>query len=211
MVNAPTDERLLADYLAGAPDAFDQLVRKHYQELHQFVQRFLNSAAAADDVVQDAFIQVHQSAANFDPARRLKPWLFTIAANKARDHLRARSRRQEVPLDAQVGSSDEEGGQKFADLLADPGLGTLGELELDEMRRIVREVVDRMPPNLREVLTLAYFHRFPYKDLAEILGIPLGTVKSRLHAAVAEFGELYRAKVQSRQRSGARASSPART
>jgi RNA polymerase sigma-70 factor (ECF subfamily) len=197
VVNAATDEQLLLDYLSGAPGAFEELVRRHFQELHQFVLRFTNNASAADDIVQDAFVQMHQSAANFDPSRRLKPWLFTIAANKARDYLRSRSRRQEVPLDAQIGT-EGEGGQRFADLLADPATGTLDELAAEETRQLVRNVVDRLPPNLREVLVLAYFHRFPYKELAEILNIPLGTVKSRLHAAVAEFGAQYRAAVEAR-------------
>lgn len=197
MVNAATDEQLLLDYLSGASNAFEELVRRHYQELHQFVLRFTNNASTADDIVQDAFVQMHQSAANFDPTRRLKPWLFTIAANKARDYLRSRSRRQEVPLDAQIGAEGESS-QRFSDLLADPGTGALEEMAAEETRQSVREVVDQLPPNLREVLVLAYFHRFPYKELAEILNIPLGTVKSRLHAAVAEFGTRYRAMIEAR-------------
>jgi RNA polymerase sigma-70 factor, ECF subfamily len=191
-VNSPTDEQLLADHVRGDPLAFRQLVDRHHRELFSFVVRFTGSSAAADDVVQDAFVQVHLAAATFDTERRLKPWLFTIAANKARDHLRNRTRRKEVPLDAPVHSEDQAGAPGFGTFMADDGPGPLDNLTETERSTIVREVVNQMPPALREVLTLAYFHDFPYKDMADILDIPLGTVKSRLHAAVASFGKLFR-------------------
>ena len=195
MVDAPTDERLLAEYLADGGSGFETLVRRYGKELFQFVLRFTHSSAAAEDVVQEAFLQVHLSAASFDPSRRFKPWLFTIAANKARDWLRSRSRRSEVPLDARVGG-DEDAGQSFADLLAGDELPAHQEVEAEEQRRVVQEIVDRMPDSLREVLVLAYYHRFAYKELAEVLDLPLGTVKSRLHAAVGHFARRYKATIE---------------
>ena len=147
--------------------------------------------ATAEDVVQEAFLQVYTAAESFDPSRRFKPWLFTIAANKARDQLRSRGRKREVPLDAPV-SNSEEAGQRFADLLAGEDPAPEAELELSERRSIVQGIVDGMPEKLSEVLILGYYHRLPYKEIAEVVGIPVGTVKSRLHAAVTLFGELYR-------------------
>jgi RNA polymerase sigma-70 factor (ECF subfamily) len=193
----PTDEQLLADYLAGQPDAFELLVRRHSQELFRFLVRFTGSAATAEDIVQDTFLQVHLSAGSFDRSRRLKPWLFTIAANKARDLLRSRSRRPEVPLDARVGA-DEDESQRFLDFLADAENSPSASIEQEEERAFVRSVLGRMPEHLREVLILSYYHRFPYKEIAEILGVPLGTVKSRLHAAVGQFGQAYRAATRER-------------
>ncbi len=191
-----TDEQLLAEYLAGHSDAFELLVRRHSQELFRFLVRFTGSAAAAEDIVQDTFLQVHLSAASFDRSRRLKPWLFTIAANKARDLLRSRARRPEVPLDANVGTEDE--GQRFLDFLADTDNAPSIALEQEEEREFVRNVLESMPEHLREVLVLSYYHRFPYKEISEILGVPLGTVKSRLHAAVGQFGQAYRAATRER-------------
>lgn len=196
-MNTPTDEQLLADYVAGQPDGFELLVRRHSQELFRFLVRFTGNAAAAEDVVQEAFLQVHLSAASFDRARRFKPWLFTIAANKARDLLRSRSRRPEVPLDASVGAGDEEG-QRFLDFLADASNIPSAAMERDEEQEFVRSILAAMPDHLREVLILSYYHRFPYKEIAEILDIPLGTVKSRLHAAVGVFGQAYRAAARER-------------
>lgn len=190
-VNTPTDEQLLADYVAGQIDGFELLVRRHNQELFRFLARFTGSSSMAEDIVQEAFLQVHLSAASFDRARRFKPWLFTIAANKARDLMRSRRRRPEVPLDAQVGSEEEES-QRFLDFLADSAAAPAGTLEEEEERAFVRTVMERLPDHLREVLVLSYYHRFPYKEIADILGVPLGTVKSRLHAAVGQFGQAYR-------------------
>ena len=191
-MNTTTDEQLLADYLAGDKLAFRRLVERHHRELYQFVFRFTGSAAAAEDVVQETFVQVHMAAETFDPDRKLKPWLFTIGANKARDYLRGRARRKEVPLDAPLGGDGEPGGQRFFDLMADEGPMPTDHLETKEQAEIVRKIVQEMPPTLREVLVLAYFHHFPYKEMAEMLRIPLGTVKSRLHSAVGYFGEQFR-------------------
>ncbi len=196
-MNTPTDERLLADYLAGQSEAFELLVRRHSEELYRFLVRFTGSPAAAEDIVQETFLQVHLSAASFDNSRRLKPWLFTIAANKARDLLRSRARRPEMPLDATVGTSEEEG-QRFLDFLADAANPPSAALEEDEEREFVRSILAKMPEHLREVLVLSYYHRFPYKEIADILEVPLGTVKSRLHAAVGHFGMAYRVATRER-------------
>ena len=190
-MDAPTDERLLADYFAGDHAGFETLVRRYHRELYQFVLRFTNSSAAAEDVVQEAFLQVHLAGRSFDLSRRFKPWLFTIAANKARDWLRARSRRHEVPLDAPIGGGDE-GGESFSGLLTDNQTPVHEALHADEKRRAVQRVIRDMPDHLREVLVLGYFHRFPSREMADVLGIPLGTVKSRLHAAVGHFARRYR-------------------
>jgi len=203
-VDAPTDERLLQDYLRGKPGSFELLVRRHAPELHQFVVRFTGDSAAAEDVVQESFLQVHTSADQFDAHRRFKPWLFTIAANKARDYLRRRTRRREVPADAHL-NEDGDAGPRFVQLLSAENEAPDEELAAEEKRRLVRTVLDSMPEKLREVLVLAYYHRFPYKDIGEVVGIPLGTVKSRLHAAVVHFGERYReavAETESAKREG---------
>lgn len=189
----PTDEQLLKEYIRGKDSSFELLVRRHAQDLHQFVLRFTGDSVAAEDVVQESLLQVHSSARQFDPARRFKPWLFTIAANKARDYLRRRGRRHEVSFEASLGGVDEEGaGQRFVHLLASEDEAPEEELSTEESRRLVKRIIEEMPPHLSEVLILAYYHRFPYKDIGEVVGIPLGTVKSRLHAAVVRFGELYR-------------------
>ena len=198
-MDAPTDEQLLQEYLEGDGASFELLVRRHTQELYQFVVRFTGDSVAAEDVVQEALLQVHTSAGSFDATRRFKPWLFTVAANKARDYLRRRKRRRELPFDAPIPSQDQAG-QRFVDLLSGDEDTPDRYLLLEEKRRVVKNAIDTMPTKLREVLILAYYHRFPYKDIVDVVGIPLGTVKSRLHAAVACFADCYRAAVNEHSR-----------
>lgn len=198
-MNAPTDEQLLKDYLSGKAAGFELLVRRHSQELFLFVMRFTGNTVAAEDVVQETFIQLHQSAASFDGARRLKPWLFTIAANKARDFIRRRDRKREVGFEADVGHVDEEG-NRFIDLMSDDADVPEDLLSREESRRLVKTVVDEMPTKLSEVLILAYYHRFSYRDIGEVIGVPIGTVKSRLHAAIMVFAEAYKSALAKSQR-----------
>jgi len=187
----PSDEQLLGEFLDGKESSFELLVRRHAADLHQFVLRFTGDSVAAEDVVQESLFQVHSSAAQFDSHRRFKPWLFTIAANKARDYLRRRTRRHEVPFDATVNEQDESG-RKFLDLLSTDEETPDVELSNEESRRLVKGIIEEMPLHLAEVLILAYYQKMPYKDIGEVVGVPLGTVKSRLHAAVMHFGERYR-------------------
>src|SRR5688572_13878889 len=192
--NAPgtTDEQLLESYRQGNKNAFAQLVERYQRELFHFLVRFLGDRAAAEDVFQETFLQVHQSASQFDPSRRFRPWLFTIAANKARDLMRSQARRPTNPLQASISPGDEESGQ-FIDLMESTNQAPGQAMEREELQKLVHSTVMSMPDHLREILLLSYFHQFPYKQISDILAIPLGTVKSRLHAAVAHFADRWRA------------------
>lgn len=184
-----TDEQLVERFRDGATPAFELLVKRYRHELFHFLIRFVGNRASAEDIFQEAFLQVHQSIESFDVTRRFKPWLFTIAANKARDFLRRSSQRQAAALSAKIGDED---GREFMDLMeADLPLPDQ-TFEKEELRERVRQVAASLPDHLREILLLAYFHRFPYKEIAEMLDIPLGTVKSRLHAAVGTFAQYWK-------------------
>lgn len=187
----PTDEQLIDRYRHGDRAGFASLVDRYQRELFHFLVRFLGDRAAAEDVFQETFLQVHQSAGSFDPTRRFRPWLFTIAANKARDLMRSQARRPTNPLQASISPGDEESGQ-YIDLMESAQAPPGEAMEKEELQRLVHSTVMTMPEHLREILLLSYFHQFPYKQISEILQIPLGTVKSRLHAAVAFFADRWR-------------------
>jgi RNA polymerase sigma-70 factor (ECF subfamily) len=197
---APSDETLLNEHLSGDPNAFGRLMARYQRELFHFLVRFLGDRALAEDVFQEAFLQVYQSADQFDASRRFRPWLFTIAANKARDALRSQARRSSSPLQANISSSDAESGE-FIDLLQAEIPSPSEPMERAEVQTKVKELVMGMPDNLREILLLSYFHQFPYKQISEMLDIPLGTVKSRLHAAVAQFAEKWKSANKDRAKS----------
>ncbi|MDA8375492.1 MAG: sigma-70 family RNA polymerase sigma factor [Planctomycetia bacterium] len=184
-----TDEQLVAKFVAGDEAAFAQLVQRYQRELFSFLQRFINEAALAEDLFQETFIQVYRSAATFDSKRRFRPWLFTIAANKARDYLRANLRRGTQSLDNVAGHDEQQA--TFMDLMESDTPSAPERLMDMEDAAAVRKIIARMPQMYREVLLLSYYHRFAYKEIAEMLDIPLGTVKSRLHSALAMFGEAW--------------------
>jgi RNA polymerase sigma-70 factor (ECF subfamily) len=186
-----TDEQLFERYRQGDRTSFATLMERHHRELFHFLVRFLGNRAAAEDTFQETFLQVHRSAAGFDAERRFRTWLFTIAANKARDLLRSQGRHPTIPLQASVTPGNEESGQ-FMDFVSAGGDLPAEAMERHETAERVRSTVMDMPGNLREILLLSYFNQFPYNQISDILGVPLGTVKSRLHSAVAEFGNRWK-------------------
>ncbi|MCG3177694.1 MAG: ECF RNA polymerase sigma factor SigW [Phycisphaerae bacterium] len=193
--NTATDEALLSAYRDGRPDAFDLLIERYWKQVYAFLARFTGDAALAEDLTQEAFLQVHLSADRFDPAQKFRPWLFTIAANKARDRMRRSGRRPSVSLDTAISGEMNDGGT-FADLVASAAPGPDEQFDEQETADRVRRVIETMPANFREVLLLSYFHEFSYRDMAEMIGVPVGTVKSRLHGAVAWFARRWRQEIE---------------
>jgi RNA polymerase sigma-70 factor (ECF subfamily) len=198
-----SDEQLAEDYLAGDIDAFGRIVERYHDDLMRFLRRLMGDPASADDVFQDTFLQVHESLSTFDTSRRLKPWLFTVAANKGRDALRKRKRRRAMSLDAEIGGDD---GAKFVDLLEIDLPGPDTRLDDEERSKMVQRAIETLSPKLREVLLLAYFQRLSYQQIADMFDIPLGTVKSRLHSAVAGFGQAWQVQVEKAKADGVWAS-----
>ena len=182
-----TDEELVEDYLEGDAPAFRVLIDRYHDPLMGFLTRLTGQRQTAEDVFQDTFLQLHQSLETFDSSRRFKPWLFTIAANKGRDALRRIQRRPAVSLSATIDEAGE--GRSFVDLMGNDEPDIAQRLTDDERSALVQRAVDRLSPRLREVLLLAYFQRMSYAQIAEVCSIPLGTVKSRLHAAVSGFAK----------------------
>ncbi len=189
-----SDEELVQAYRSGEPPAFETLVRRHHDDLLRFLIRLCGNRALAEDAFQEAFLQVHLSAEAFDVTRRFKPWLFTIAANKGRDALRRSARRKALDLSAPIGgpgaggdSANGDGARTFVDLMEIDVPSPDSAMDSREQSQLVQQAIDQMPWSLREILLLAYFQRMSYNQIAESLKIPLGTVKSRLHSAVASF------------------------
>ena len=184
-----SDEHLMIAHQAGDERAFPMLVERYRPNLHRYLQRFLGSAAAADDVFQETFLQIHLSAATFDVTRTLRPWLYTIASNKARDWYRHHKRRATLSLDKPMGHGENE--FTLLDVVSSTSNQPGESLSAREESARVKKVVDALPELHREILLMAYFQRFSYQHISEMLSIPLGTVKSRLHSAVALFADTW--------------------
>jgi len=184
---AHTDEQdLLRRYVAGDKDAFEEIVTRYKDPLYAFLRRFLNQQQLVEEAFQETFLQLYRSRHSFERDKPLRPWLFTIAANKARDVLRKQKREETVSIST-MAEPTESNIDDVVNTLTSYEITPYDEAEKAERAEKVRQIIANMPENLREILILAYFEQFSYKQMADILSIPIGTVKSRLHTAIVFF------------------------
>jgi RNA polymerase sigma-70 factor (ECF subfamily) len=185
-----SDEGLMDRYRdEGRPEDFAHLVHRYEKELYRYLARYLGDATLADDVFQNTFLQVHQKRALYEAGRPFRPWLYAIATHQAVDALRRVGRHPTVSLDMR-GDSAETEPSALVDLLVSHAPGPLANLHDEERREWVRKSIDRLPDPLKQTLILAYFQDLKYREIAEILDIPVGTVKSRLHAALRKLQQM---------------------
>ena len=193
-----SDAELLTRDTAGEEAAFSEIVTRYKNGLYAFLRQFLNRHDLVEDVFQETFLQLYASRNSFDTNRPLRPWLFTIAANKAKDALRKWQRTSTVSIGTMADSQDLSFDDMLNTVTSDSTL-PYEELQKGETSSRVGRIIADMPENLREILILAYFQGFSYKQMAEILSIPIGTVKSRLHTAVGRFAKEWKASVGSKE------------
>jgi RNA polymerase sigma-70 factor (ECF subfamily) len=141
----------------------------------------------AEDVFQATFLQVHLKKEHFEEGRRVRPWLYTIATNQAIDAQRRNKRHRMVSLDHRTGGEDDVGA--LVEMLAGRDQTADEQMEGEEAKEWVREAVNELPEQLRGTLVLVYHQGLKYREAADVLGIPVGTVKSRLHSALLKLNE----------------------
>ncbi len=173
----------------GNADDFNELIQRYEREIYRYLTRYLGDRTLAEDVFQNTFLQLHLKRDLYELGRPLRPWLYAIATHQAVDTLRKVGRHPTVSLDQSVDQSDRDPGL-LIDLLIGTDTGPLEEMQTDERRQWVRQSIRKLPESLRQTLILAYYQDLKYREIAEILKIPVGTVKSRLHAAVAKLAEM---------------------
>ena len=186
-----SDEELLTRFCKGQAEAFGALVRRYERELYGYVRRYLGDASLAEDVFQNTFLQVYVKSGQYEAGRPVRPWLYTIATNQAIDALRRNGRHQLLSLDQQREELADGELSSLVETLEGGGPSPLDVAQAQERRHKVRASVDRLPEFLRQVLVLAYYQGLKYREIADILGIPVGTVKSRLHAALVKLQEMW--------------------
>ena len=186
-----TDEDLLLEYRqTGDRELYAQLVYRYERELYSYLRRYLGNAEMAEDVFQAAFLQVHLKCELFDSGRRFRPWLYTIATNAAIDARRRNKRHKMVSLDT-PGKHDNEDVGRLVNLLETGDLGPSDSAVQEERNRLVRETLDHLPESMTAVINLVYYQGMKYREAAEVLEVPVGTVKSRLHAAIAKLTHVW--------------------
>jgi RNA polymerase sigma-70 factor (ECF subfamily) len=188
-----SDEELLGRFRRGQREAFGMLVRRYERELYGYLRRYLGDACLAEDVFQNTFLQLYTKIATYEPGRPVRPWLYTIATHQAIDALRRNGRHQAVSLDQQRDELDGGDIQNLVTALESRVPGPMEAAEGEERRQGVRAGVEKLPDFLRQVVVLAYYQGLKYREIADILEIPVGTVKSRLHAALVRLHETWAA------------------
>ena len=191
-----SDEDLLSRFRRGQREVFGTLVRRYQRELYGYLRRYLGDPHLADDVFQTTFVQVFAKAAQYEAGRPVRPWLYAIATNQAIDALRRASRHPAVSLEQTETEADGER-RGLIDLLEAREADPFDNVDAAETRELVRACIGRLPDFLRQVLLMAYYQGLKYQEIADALDIPLGTVKSRLHAALVKLHEAWTLQVPS--------------
>lgn len=185
----PNDEQLFLRFFQMRDTAaFEALVHRYEHELYGYLCRYLHDRDLAADVFQATFLQVHQKADRFEAGRPFRPWLYTVATHQAIDARRRLRRHRMASLDA----PDPAREGRHAEPAARPEASGGERLASAESCARLRAAVERLPEPQRAALALVYFKGVKYREAALILHVPVGTVKSRLHAAVTKLAGLLR-------------------
>jgi RNA polymerase sigma-70 factor (ECF subfamily) len=180
----PSDQNLMERVCKRDARAFEALFERYGELIRRHLARITRDDATAQDLVQEVFLRVWTRAAQWDGRGPFKAWLYRIATNLALNHLRSVRRRREQPLDTPDELADDEEENSIpAWMIDDSALGPEIILELAERRERLRRLVGRLPDEKREVFRLVHEMELSMRDAADELGVPEGTVKSRLYYA----------------------------
>ena len=164
------DRALVARMRTGDSEALREIVERYQSRVFALVFGIVRDEHEVQDVAQEVFLKVFTRIQAFDERSKFYTWLYRVAANAAKDHLKKRRRRPAVALEDDA-------------TVVDRGRGPAGHAAQQETRAIVREAIDSLPETYRTVLTLRELEGLAYTEIAEVLKVSLGTVESRLHRA----------------------------
>ena len=183
---APTDLGRGEDFLpldvrrrlpARDPDALAQLFDAAFERVHAYVRGMVRHEQLAEDLTQDIFLLLYRGLPSYDPERELRPWVFTVAVNRVRDHWRSRRHRadgEETTIDVEGGTLDLDAGDAGPD----------APLIALEDRAAVRAAVDALPPGMRETVLLRAFEELPFETIGELLGRNEVAIRKRYSRAL---------------------------
>ena len=171
------DARIIRGLRAGIEEAYEELINRYEQPIYSMLYRLLGSETDACDVVQDVFVKVFRGIHSFREKSSLRTWIYRIAVNEARNHRRwfARHYRREVPLE---GTGPDKAG--VVDFTEDPGRSPYHQALDNETRMLVERALTKINPLFRVAVVLRDIQNLSYDEIAEILQVSLGTVKSRI-------------------------------
>lgn len=171
------ESALILELKQNNPEVVDQVVERFSKPLFAFIMRMIGDQATAEDIFQDTWVRVIRNIGTFRGDCRFSTWLFQIALNLCRNQMRRKARRSFVGI------------EEASNLADDPEVDGMKILQAQKVRRLVAS----LPPKMREVIVLRYYHNKTDVEIAEVTGLPPGTVKSRIHRAT----DLLRRKIES--------------
>lgn len=178
MTSSP-EEEILKKACQGNTEAFEQIVISYEKPLYNLAFRFFSQPEDAMDVVQEVFLKIYQSLSSFRWESKFSTWVYRVCVNTCLDFLRKKSRFPSVSLDEPLKWEDSSHERQ----LQDPGDDVSHIAEKREMAQRLMEIVEALDPHYRAIIILCDVEGYSYQETADILGVSIGTVKSRLHRA----------------------------
>jgi len=182
-----TDEALMTELRGGRESALAELVRRYQQDIFRFCLHYLKEVEAAKDMTQETFVRVYASRQRFDAERKFKPWVLCIARNLCLNELK---RKKAVPMETLEGyaSSARDGMGGLAHYSAD---GPDEVLMVQERRQALRQAIEELNDESRELVVLRFFERMSAKEIAEVTGSTEGAIRTRLHRLLGSMRARY--------------------
>ncbi len=171
------DERLVELALDSDEEAFELLVKRYQRRLTAFLSQLVGDVELAKELTQEAFIRAWKALERYDSTYRFSTWIFRIGHNLGIDHLRRR-RLKTVPI-----IREDREGAEIEVVLVDQAKDPLGHLKNSELAGVLRQAIEGLRPEYRELVLLRHFGGLSYQEIADLEGMPLGTVKNKLFRA----------------------------
>jgi RNA polymerase sigma-70 factor (ECF subfamily) len=185
-----SDEQLFQTYTQGDGDGFRLLVERYQPRIQGFLRKRLNDEERVQDLTQDTFLRIHRARESYDPARKFSTWIHTIANNLLKNEFRNRSRRRETTFSEMRPETSSSGAPSRPVEFAATGHNPEREAYRRELREAIDAAIQRMDEHHRIPFVMREVEDRTYEEIAEEIGIPVGTVKSRLNRARNSFGML---------------------
>jgi|TARA_B100001094_G_C17845283_1_gene629971 RNA polymerase sigma-70 factor (ECF subfamily) len=177
-IEVDTDRQLVDTVLSGNKNAFDMLVLRHQHKIYSLVSRFVSDSAEAEDICQEAFIKAYRSLSSFRGDSAFYTWLYRIAINTAKNYVLSRKRRP-LASDLQLEDAEISEGNNALKDIANPE----SNLVTQKLKKAIFDAIEELPDDLRMAFTLREFSGLSYEDITEVMGCPVGTVRSRIFRA----------------------------
>jgi RNA polymerase sigma-70 factor, ECF subfamily len=184
MLREEADEALMIRYQGGDMRAFEVLLTRHRRGVYNFIYRYVNSRDRAEDLMQETFLRVIKGAGGYQKQAKFTTWLYTIARNLCVDLSRRQKHRKAASLDQPMGGGDEGRDRTLLDVVPGKDMRSDRKVINQQLHASMQQAIAGLPDDQREVFLMREFLDMPFKDIAEVVGVPENTVKSRMRYAL---------------------------